>query len=502
MKNNLLQKLKHIYLVGIKGVGMTALAQILKSRGKIISGSDTHEKFFTDAVLKKLKIPFREGFRTSNLPKNTELVVYSTAFDPIKHPEILSAKKKKIPVMSYPEAVSALFNASLGIAVSGTHGKTTTSALIAESMKNLGLDPTALIGSRVANWQTNAITGKSSFFVIEADEHQNKLRHYRPWSIIITNIDYDHPDYYKKPENYYRVFEKWVGKWARTKLKLPKIGVFNGDDVKTLRMLKELNLKNNDDRVILTYGKNKNNDIQILDSGSQDPNQIPNSRFQIPKYFFKINLPKKTAQNIFNKKQKIAVSASLFGEHNAYNLAAAVAFVLALSCVPNFKLKISNNKIAKSFESFRGTERRMQFIGKRGEVLVYDDYAHHPAEIDATLAAVRRHFPKFKIFVIFQSHTFTRTSAFLAEFIKSLSAADLIGLLPIYGSARELKGKVRSADIAKKLIKNKKTAFNFPSHQDCLDFLKKYKSKKPTILITMGAGDGWRVGKNYLKREN
>ncbi|MFH1183154.1 MAG: UDP-N-acetylmuramate--L-alanine ligase [Candidatus Moraniibacteriota bacterium] len=493
----LLSKAKNIYLVGIKGVGMTALAQILKSRGKKVTGSDTKEKFFTDGVLRKLRISFKEGFSDKNLSKNTDLVIYSTAFNAREHPEIIAAKRKKLPVISYPQALSTLFNSELGIAVSGTHGKTTTSALIAESLKNLGLDPTALIGSRVANWQTNAITGKSPFFVIEADEHQNKLKHYHPWSLVLTNIDYDHPDFYRKPEDYYQAFKKWVGEWQAKKSPVPKIGVFNGDDLKTKRLMRELKLNDGRNCIILTYGINK--DCDFIIHLPSVPSLV--RRGNKGEVFSKVNIE----INIHNEKRRIIpIKTTLIGEHNAYNLAAAFAFVTGLNLITN---KISEeelksiplNKIARSFATFRGTERRMQYIGRKGKVLVYDDYAHHPREIEAALLALRKNFLKHKIFVIFQPHTFTRTSAFLKEFVKSLKLADIIGLLPIYGSAREAKGKITSASIEQMLSENKKTVFNFPSHKDCLEFLRKYKFKNPTILITMGAGDGWRIGRSFLK---
>jgi len=504
MKNsNILNASKSVYLVGIKGVGMTALAQILQGMGKKVSGSDTHEKFFTDGVLKKLKISFKEGFRASNLPKNTDLVIHSTAFDPKVHPELIATKKKKIPVISYPEAASILFNNSLGIAISGTHGKTTTSALVAESMKNLGFNLTALIGSRVNNWKSNAIvprrnpgggevpTKRKSFFVIEADEHQNKLRFYRPWSIVLTNIDYDHPDFYKKESDYYNAFKNWVAKWKKSKFSLPKIGVFNGDDSKIKRLIRELKLKSTEDCIILTYGKGKNCNFKIQNNLPSVPN--------------------------------------LIGQHNAYNLAAAYVFVHTLRWLQNSFQKVFScsagcatgrknflerilqfdfatassphsthtQEIKKSFKNFTGTERRMQYKGRKGQILVFDDYGHHPKEIKATLSAVKTAYPKHQLFVVFQPHTFTRTAAFLKDFAKSLKIADQIGLLPVYGSARENSGKVSSTDIAK--IIGKKNCFYFPTHKDCLEFLSKYKFKKPAILVTMGAGDGWRVGESFLR---
>jgi len=490
MKKNILVKAKNIYLVGIKGVGMTALAQILQNSGKEISGSDTKEKFFTDNVLKKLGIFFKEGFKATNIPDNTELVIYSTAFNPADHPELQAAQRKKIPVLSYPQAVSSLFNSSFGIAISGTHGKTTTAALIAESMKGLGLKPTALVGSRVSSWKTNALTGNSPYFVIEADEHQNKLKFYDPWSIVLTNIDYDHPDFYKKESDYYTAFKDWVKKWYEAKTccdqPLPKIGVFNGDDSKTKRLIKELKLKSSADCLILTYGKEKNNNIRIANYESQTTNNYK----AINKLTIKINIPG-------YKSKTTHVTASLIGQHNAYNLAAAYAFIFALTRWGMSLKSISDRKIAESFTAFTGTERRLQYKGQRGNVWVFDDYAHHPTEIRASLSALKKTYPEYFLVAVFQPHTFTRTVAFLKDFAKSLELADLVCLLEIYGSARESDGRVSSNDIVRAI--NQKNCKYFPTHKDCLDFLNRNKFPQPTILVTIGAGDGWRVGENFLK---
>ena len=501
---NPLEKSKNIYLVGIKGVGMTALAQILQSQGKKISGSDTLEKFFTDQVLKKLKIPFKEGFKASNLPKAANLVIYSTAFRPKDHPELLAAQNKNIPLISYPRAVSLLFNNATGIAISGSHGKTTTSALVAESLKNLSLDPTALIGSRVINWGSNALvprrniaryvpTKENSFFVIEADEHQNKLRFYNPWSTILTNIDYDHPDYYKKESDYYGAFKSWMGKWAKRKSSLPKIGILNGDDPKISRLANELKLSSLKNHLIFTFGKGRENNFRIL--------KLQNNKLTI-----EVNLPGAHIKNV-------TLDTNLIGQHNAYNLSAAYAFVSALLLmIRNISIQYDNNTFqpakikellifaAKSFQSFQGTERRMQYKGKKGKVAVYDDYAHHPEEIRATLSGIKKSFPQYRLFVVFQPHTYTRTKKFLKEFANALQVADQIVLLEIYGSARENSGEVSSENIQKLINRrNSKKCVYLPTHKDCVNFLNKYKFKKPTILVTMGAGDGWRVGEEYLR---
>jgi UDP-N-acetylmuramate--alanine ligase len=231
----------------------------------------------------------------------------------------------------------------------------------------------------------------------------------------------------------------------------------------------------------LTFGKRKTNDIRLKKHS-----------------VFEIALSRQ-------KSVPIKLKSNLVGEHNQFNLAAALAFFVGLNTVANKISATGNlelapvalNKIVKSFAAFSGTERRMQFIGSRGCVRVYDDYAHHPAEIKSTLKAFKDNFHRHDLWVIFQPHTFTRTRAFLEDFAKSLGKADFIGLLPIYGSARENNATISSEAIAK--FFSRKKCVSFSTHKDCLDFLNNYRFGKPTILVTMGAGDGWQVGRKLLK---
>ncbi len=202
---------KNVYIVGIKGAGVSALAQILKSKGYRISGSDTHEKFFTDALLKKAKIKFHEGFSIKNLPKNIDWAISSNAYlsEGANNPEVLELKKRGIPLLSYPEALSHFFNKSYGIAVSGTHGKTTVTAILAFILKHAGLKPNALVGSEIANLKSNALVGKSDFFVLEADEYREQFLQYYPNIILILNTDWDHSDYFKSHAEYLAAFDKF-----------------------------------------------------------------------------------------------------------------------------------------------------------------------------------------------------------------------------------------------------------------------------------------------------
>lgn len=195
---------KKIHMIGIKGVGMTALAEVLHGWGKDVRGSDVAEVFMTDAVLA------RRGIRVYSFSpsavEGSDLVIYSTAYNDT-NPEFVEAKKRGIPMLSYPEALGQLMDGKYGIAVAGSHGKTTTTALLGHIMTEAGLDPTVIVGSVVLNWNANARVGTSEYVLIEADEYQNKFQHYNPRGLLITNIDWDHPDFFKTPEAYQKCFD-------------------------------------------------------------------------------------------------------------------------------------------------------------------------------------------------------------------------------------------------------------------------------------------------------
>src|SRR3989344_3761357 len=209
---------KNVYVVGIKGAGVAGLAQILKSKGFKVSGSDTHEKFFTDAILRKNRIPFKEGFSAKNISsliranRRIDWVLASNAYlmEPVKNPEILEVRRRKIPILSYPEVLSHFFNQSFGVAVAGTHGKTSVSAMIAFIFQYAGLKPNAIIGGEVLDWSSNAIVGNSNVFILEADEYKDAFLNYKPNVAVILNTDWDHPDYFKSHADYKRSFKKFA----------------------------------------------------------------------------------------------------------------------------------------------------------------------------------------------------------------------------------------------------------------------------------------------------
>ena len=243
MKNKKLKKAKNIYMIGIKGVGMTPVAQILKEMGKNIFGSDTVEVFFTDKVLKRHQLKFAEGFNVKNIPEKVDLVIHSSAFSKNNNVEMAEITRRKIPALTQAEALAELFNAKQGIAVCGSHGKTTTSALLGFILREAGFKPTVEVGSCVPQFKGNAITGSGKLMVIEADEYQNKLKLYNPQGVLLNNIDYDHPDYFKTPAAYQRAFAGFVQR-------VPKNGfvVANFDDEKVIQTVKNCRCK------VISYG--------------------------------------------------------------------------------------------------------------------------------------------------------------------------------------------------------------------------------------------------------
>ena len=453
-----LKKAKNIYFIGIKGVGMTALAQILKAQGKIVSGSDTQEKFFTDKVLKRAKIYFVEGFAAANIPASAELVIRSGAYTAENNAEVAEAIKRKLPLLTQAEALAEIFNQKYGIAVCGSHGKTTTSALLAFVLQQAGVEPTAAIGSAVPQFGGNALTGKGKLMVIEADEYQNKLKLYRPKIILLNNIDYDHPDFFKTPAAYRKAFADFVKK-------IPQNGfvVANADDKNVAQVIKQCTCN------IITYGAFAQSKINIkyLLAGGQGSILNIKNNYQ----YFKVWQGNKSLGEFKIK---------LIGEHNVKNATAVIAVCL--------ELKISLTKIKKALEKFTGTARRMEILGKYHGALFIDDYAHHPTEIQATLFALRKQYPHQKIICAFMPHTFSRTQVLFDDFTRSFTNADEVILLPIYASAREKNGNVTSGDLAKHIP----NARSVVSLEQCAKMLQQSISKN-NVVILMGAGDAFRV---------
>jgi UDP-N-acetylmuramate--alanine ligase len=452
-------------MIGIKGVGMTMLAQFLVSKGYEISGSDTKEVFMTDRVLAKFNIKVNQGFDASNIPFDADLIIYSSAYNPQANIEVAAAIGGKIKTLTYAEVLGEIFNQMYGIAVCGSHGKTTATAWLGYILMKAGLKPNCLVGARVEQFDGAGTFGDSNYMVIEADEYQNKLKYYNPKGVLLNNIDHDHHDFYPTLESYISAFVEFMKK-------IPKKGflVANFDD-KNIAAVANVNCSGK----IISYSLN----MEDADYFAWDIKQAG------LKQYFKVKMGGEDAGDF---------SISLLGKHNIYNALAVIA-----ACV---ELGVELKDIRIYLEEFIGTDRRFKVMGKFRGATIIDDYGHHPTEIKTTLAGARAAFPKNKITAVFHPHTFTRTKALLDEFAQSFDDADKVVVLDIYGSAREAHGGVSSQELVDKMKTNKsgKEFVHVTDLKDCENYLRQ-NIERDEIVILIGAGDIFRVERIWLNHE-
>ncbi|KRN29746.1 udp-n-acetylmuramate--l-alanine ligase [Lactobacillus selangorensis] len=435
-----LSKDKTYYFVGIKGSGMASLALLLHDLGYQVEGSDITQYTFTQKGLEDANIKIYP-FNKDNLHAGL-FVIAGNAFDDDQE-EIKAARAMGLPVMRYHEFLGKFMQPYTSIGVAGTHGKTSTSGLLAHVLSGVA-KTSYLIGDGSGKGVPN-----SRFFVFEADEYRRHFLAYHPDYMIMTNIDFDHPDYYKDIEDVYQAFETEANQTQKAVLAW-------GDD-KNLRRLKA-------DVPIYYYGTSDKDDFQA------------------------VNIERTTAGSSFDvmyKGESIGrYETPLYGKHGVLNSTAVIA-VAYLEGIPS-------GEVARELRTFGGVKRRFA-VSTVGDMTIIDDYAHHPTEIEATLDAARQKFPDKKIIAVFQPHTYSRTLAFLDGFTKALDKADEVYITPIFGSARESSGKVSAADLAKKIIPNKSKGV---LHQDDLTSL---LQEHNAVVVFMGAGDIQKYETAYKK---
>jgi len=457
-------------MIGIKGAGMTALAELMVRQGANVTGSDVSEVFFTDAILKKLKINYAEKFDKKNIPKKVDLIVYSSVYTPEKNEELKEAMTLGVPVFSYPEAVGHLTKEKLTLEVCWTHGKTTTSALLAETLRFCGKDPSAIVGSHILNWEGSALSGSGEYFVLEADEYQNKLALYFPYGVILTSVDWDHPDFFPTVAEYEKAFADFV-----TRIPAQGVLVYCNDLASVSRIAEKASCHK------ISYGSLKGADFHITDF---KPERLG---FVGEKDSIKQTFSVSTASSDLGE-----FRLRLAGMHNALNATAVIALCIHLG--------LDKERVRLALEKFSGTERRFEFLGERYGALMYDDYAHHPEEIKATLQAFRELYPDKRLRVIFHPHTFSRTKALMSDFSQSFDIADEVKILKIYGSAREEQGTVSSEDLV--------TAINQYFHgkaeavEDIDELISEFEKTMghQDVIITLGAGNVWEISHRLAKK--
>ncbi|MFH1428081.1 MAG: UDP-N-acetylmuramate--L-alanine ligase [Patescibacteria group bacterium] len=478
---------KKIYMIGIKGVGMTMLAQYLAKNGIEIIGSDTAETFMTDQVLKKSGIKIIENFAANNIPSDVDLIIYSTAYNKETNPEVARALSGKIKILTYAEALAQIFNQKYGIAVVGSHGKTTTTAWLGYVLDKAGLKPNVMVGARVEQFNGNSLVGKSDYLITEIDEYQNKLKYFQPKIVLLNNIEYDHPDFFPSMADYQNVFIEFIKK-------IPSSGflIANFDDP-IIRKIARVNCRGK----IISYGISELADYVAYDIKSLNGKQYFKVKFGAGDDDGEEDFPE--GENIYSCLQENLLgdfSISLAGQHNISNALAVIA--------TGIELGIELRLIREYLEEFIGTDRRMQVLGKFKGATIIDDYAHHPTEILATLKAVRQIYPKSNLRVVFHPHTYTRTKALFEDFVKSFPEADEVIVLDIYGSAREKQGGVSSEELVEKIgTRNKESGIKqdvkyISTLEECEKYLRE-NIERGDVVILMGAGDVFRIGKNLVK---
>ena len=455
-----LNKYKNIHCIGIGGIGLSAIAEILMSRGYNVSGSDMKESDMTDKLARQGARIFI-GHKAENV-ENADLLVYSSAVGR-DNPELMRARERNIPIMSRAEMLGLLMEEyESSIAISGTHGKTTTTSMVSLILDRAKLSPTILVGGNLSEIGGNVKVGESEYFVTEACEYMDSFLSLKPKMEIILNIDSDHLDYFKDIEHIASSFDRFAHL-------VPKEGTIIAYDANPFvnRVIKDM-------ENTVTFGLNENCDYFAKEI-KFDGNGMPS--FEV----------------WHGGKSLARIQLRIPGEHNILNALAAFA------C--GHTLGVDELTIKETLEAFCGTQRRFDIVGTTAKgVKIVDDYAHHPTEIKATLAA-SQNVPHNKLWCIFQPHTYTRTMALFEDFAEAFNKADKLILAEIYAAREKNIYKISSEQLAEK-IKETHPAKEVLFMKD-FEKIAEYVSENAEagdMVITMGAGDIYKVGEMLLEK--
>ena len=456
-----------IHFIGIKGVGMAALAVLAKEMGHEVSGSDIEDSFVTDEILAQAGIT-ATAFSANNINNQIDLAVLSAAFGK-DNEEVKEVKKKHLEIKLYSEALAYFSKEKQVIAVAGIHGKTTTAAMIAWILTKANFDPSYLVGAgMLKNLHNNAHFGSGEYFVVEADEYRkspedktSKFLDLTPKIEVISSIEMDHPDMFLTEEDVYEVFYKFA-------CRLPRNGfIVLGLDYPKARKLHRSLV----DRKFETYGFADDAAWKIVEI-TENPAET--------KFFLETKNEKYGPYKIL-----------LPGNGNILNATACI--------IVTKKIGIEDALIKKYLEQFTGVKRRFEIIGKKGKVKVIDDYAHHPRSLKITLEAARLKYPKAKIWCIFQPHTYSRTKKLLAEFATSFNDADKVFITDIYASAREEDATINSQDLVDAIKEHRKSVKYVNNWDKILEEIVE-GIEGETVIITIGAGDIYKLGLKIFEK--
>jgi len=451
------RKKYHIHFVGIGGIGMSGIAELLLNLGYIVSGSDLKASETTDR-LRSLGGVIYEGHAAEQVGQ-ADVVVVSSAVRP-DNPEVLAAQRASIPVIPRAEMLAELMRLKYSVAVAGAHGKTTTTSIVAALLASGGLDPTVVIGGKLIGIGTNAVLGRGDFIVAEADESDGSFLRYSPAIAVVTNIDREHLDFYADLAAIQRVFLEFIDR-----IPFYGLAVLCLDNEPIQDLIPQIKKRS------ATYGMSPQADFQIrhvVVEGRRSRFSVFNRRRKLGR--FKLNLP---------------------GIHNVYNATAGIVVAT--------ELNIPVACIQTALQSLSGVQRRLEVKGEVNGITVVDDYGHHPTEIKMTLQAVREGWPDRRMVVVFQPHRYTRTRALLDDFARAFYQSDVLVVLPIYAASEEPIEGITGQALGEQIIAHGHKQVVISESTAAAAVQLKTLLAPGDLLLTLGAGDVWKVGTEVLR---
>jgi UDP-N-acetylmuramate--alanine ligase len=448
----------HIYFVGIGGIGMSGIAELLLNLGYKVSGSDVQSTEITGR-LKNLGGVVYTGHNKQQVA-GADVVVVSSAISE-ENCEVVAARQASIPVIRRAEMLAELMRLKYSIAVAGSHGKTSTTSIIASLLGSGGLDPTVVIGGKLKSVGSNAVLGQGEFIVAEADESDGSFLKYSPAISVITNIDREHLDFYGDLASIKEIFLSFIDR-----LPFYGLAVLCLDNEPIQDIIPKIRKR------FISYGLSSQADFQARDVSFHD---------------------RKSSFSVFHRKKKLGeVILNLPGMHNVYNALASI--------VVSLELGLSFDVIKSTLETLEGVQRRLEVKGEINGIMIVDDYGHHPTEIKTTLQAVMHSWPDRRKVVLFQPHRYTRTEALFDEFSRSFYQSDQLVLLPIYSAGEKKIEGVNSRILCNEIIAHgHKNAEYLEGFDDAFTYLGT-NLQQGDLLLTLGAGDVWKVGEELLRR--
>lgn len=456
-------RIKHIYFIGIGGAGMSGIAEVLLNMGYQVSGSDLQRSKVTERLESAGASVFK-GHHAHQID-DAHVVVTSTAVN-IENPEVQRAKELRIPIIPRAEMLAELMRFRYGIAIAGTHGKTTTTSLVASVLAEGGMDPTFVIGGKLNSAGTNAKLGASKYLVAEADESDASFLHLQPMISVVTNIEADHMDTYGGD------FEQLKSTFNEFLHQLPFYGlaVLCIDDENVAELVDEIS------KPVKNYGINNSKaDVQAFDV-QQNLNQTS----------FKVSCKDDEGQH----KDWLNITLNMPGLHNVQNALAAVVIAIELG--------IEKDKIASALEKFEGIGRRFQMYGELDfnghKAMLVDDYGHHPSEVEATIKAIKSGWPEKRLVVLFQPHRYSRTRDLFEDFVHALSQVDQLLLLEVYSAGEAIIAGADSRALSRSIRNRGKVDPIFIEQYEEINEVLNETIKDGDILLTLGAGNVGVIG--------